>query len=72
MSDMGGMHESGSTERIQDLYQELNELDDPRECVVRIRETMARLTAAGLSVPEELVKTERRFQTECALQSQGR
>lgn len=59
-------------ENLKELFAELEEIDDPRQCVARIREQMTRLTEAGIEVPDDLVRTERRFQTECALASQGR
>lgn len=54
------------------LFEQLESLEDPRLCVAKIREEMARYKQAGLSVPDDLVRSERRFQTECMLQSQGR
>lgn len=57
---------------IKELFKELDELEDPRECVARIREQMAKYAAAGIEVPDDLVRTERRFQTECMIESQGR
>lgn len=57
---------------IQELFQQLEEIDDPRQCVARIREQIAKFAAAGIEVPDDLVRTERRFQTECMLESQGR
>ena len=57
---------------IKELFKELEDIDDPRQCVARIRERMAQYALAGRLVPDDLVRTERRFQTECMLQSQGR
>ncbi|MBX9926282.1 MAG: hypothetical protein K2Y05_07980 [Hyphomicrobiaceae bacterium] len=63
---------AGSDGHFDEFYRELNNVDDPREGVAMVREKIARLAAAGVEVPEELVRTERQFQTECVIQSQGR
>jgi len=63
---------AGAHADIKKLFQELETIDDPRQCVAKIRVQMAKFTAAGVTVPDDLVKTERRFQTECMIQSQGR
>ncbi len=57
---------------MSQLYRELEDIDDPRLCVARVQERMRKFKEAGREVPDDLVRTERRFQTECMLQSQGR
>ncbi len=76
MSDFQGWSSANETAgreaSFADFYRELNNVDDPREGVALVRQQIARLAAAGVEVPDELVRTERQFQTECVLQSQGR
>lgn len=69
---MTDLDAAGTNADIKELFQELDAIDDPRQCVAKIRQQMAKFTDAGVTVPDDLVKTERRFQTECMIQSQGR
>lgn len=58
---------------IAELNSRLEELDeDPRACLILVKDRIGKYRAAGKRVPEELERIERRVVTECLAASQGR
>lgn len=58
---------------LEDLVQQMEQSeDDPRQCYALVKQRIAEVRQAGRSVPEELVRLEKRWITECMLTSQGR
>lgn len=57
---------------VAELNVELDELDDPRECYVKVQAKIRQYRQSGLNVPEELTLIEKRLMAECLAASQGR
>ena len=54
------------------LNNELEQLDDPRECYAKVQAQIRRYRQAGKKVPEDLALIEKRLMAECMAASQGR
>jgi len=57
---------------IADLSQQMEAMENPRDCYALVRERIQRYKQKGGSVPEELERLERSLLTECLSESQGR
>jgi hypothetical protein len=62
----------GSGEFAELVQQMEQSEDDPRQCYALVKERIAEFRKSGRNVPDELVRLEKRWITECMLTSQGR
>lgn len=65
-----------SPHQMQAEIAELNtciaDIEDPRAGFAMVRERIERYREAGMAIPEDLTRIEKRLRTECMLASQGR
>lgn len=58
---------------IAELNLRLEQLEeDPRACLILVKDQIGKYRAAGRNVPEDLQRIEKRVITECLAASQGR
>lgn len=57
---------------IAQLNSELEQTDDPRECVAKVQAKIRRYRQEGKRVPDDLALIEKRLVAECMAASQGR
>lgn len=57
---------------IADLNVRLDQLDDPRQCLVVLQERMNQMRSAGWIIPDDIKMMERQLMAECLAESQGR
>ncbi len=70
------MSQQMGSERNTDFVELVTQMeqseDDPRRCVALVQQRMREYRQTGTSIPEDLVRLERRLMTECMAASQGR
>lgn len=57
---------------IADLNVRLDQMDDPRQCLVLLQEKIGQMMSAGWMIPEDIKVMERQLMAECLAESQGR
>lgn len=57
---------------IASLSQQMEAMENPRDCYVLVRERIERIQQMGGGVPAELSRLEKSLLTECLAESQGR
>lgn len=58
---------------LEELVQQMEQSeDDPRQCYALVKQRIAEVRKSGRTIPDELVRLEKRWMTECMLTSQGR
>ena len=70
------MSQQMGSERIADFAELVTQMeqseDDPRRCVALVQQRMREYRQTGSTIPDDLVRLERRLVTECMAASQGR
>ena len=70
------MSQQMGSERNTDFVELVTQMeqseDDPRRCVALVQQRMREYRQTGTSIPEDMVRLERRLMTECMAASQGR
>lgn len=57
---------------IADINQQMEAMENPRDCYALVRERIRRYEQDGSNVPTELTRLEQSLLTECLSESQGR
>lgn len=69
MRDQNGDH---TLSDVAALNQQLDTLDDPRECYRLVQDRIRQYHDEGAQVPEDLALLERQLMCDCMAESQGR
>lgn len=59
-------------QRVRQAIEQVQVMDDPRECYQAVRNAIRTCEQNGVPVPRELIVAEETTARECALESQGR